>query len=1000
MTYNAFISYSHAADGALAPALQSALQKFAKPWYRRRGLHIFRDTISLSANPSLWNSIQAALDESEYLILLASPEAARSPWIAREVQYWLNHRDPTRLIILLTEGQIHWDPVDQKIDWNHTNALPCALDGTLNDEPLYVDLRWAKSAAQVSLRNPHFIDNVATIAATLFGRPKEDLIGEDVSQFRRTRHVVAATGLVLAAAVVTALLGITSTRNQKRLTASERLQRTVETLRSYAANDQFAEAAALLASRETQKFIQEVKEPTASSDLELALRFWGSLLEPHTNRLATVAPGTVSRWHDVLYLFYGEPRLAIAFGRDWIFGAPLDNQSMFAALDSSGRLAVWQLPSASILHVVDLSSYDISSLSYVEPTGTIVAEGTLQSSSAGGASPIIALIDPHKQKSAIIETTWGEQFVNKTCTAIFDREKRPSGFSFSLNDAGKPVPAAITESEAYVYRDDTTEARPEDPCRQWLVWEATTDDSNGPFETLRNFDFPALRPPAMYWRPTRHTNAQQGTECQFAKVGDDEVGTSWAQRLDEYFASDDRTIPPGMPDEPIGDTAQPSVILWEDTQEQSPENIPDPAPEREDPHTERLDTRAIGNHPASPDIVQPGIRTHELAPDSHDRDLAADTRHDPITTQEQIIEPPPPDTTDGIAPPVDIRIHRDIAVLRKGARKTVIGSRSAGAQYGEHLICAVDSKDMLTQCATINFHGDYGETYESSDCDYLIVKDHYYLGHPSFHVVRSIDAAELIDSDTPSDVDSVDASGERLVALTESGEIWLYQILPKTTEVTLSILRKQRIFVPPDRNAGEQDAATGMPDGSSDATVSDAIEFERSDLAERRVRIGAESVIVAATPEGKVAAVSMDTGDVLWTASSSLTEPIAGIALSASGRIAVVYGISEIEGYALASGLRLFRRESPWRAVTTTAEADSVNRNRSQLGRLTSLLVQDDGTIVAGGHAWEARRISPASADQISERKGAMESLTGMEPTSGRQPAAILPDARSADVIP
>lgn len=30
--YQAFISYSHAVDGELAPALQRALQGFAKPW--------------------------------------------------------------------------------------------------------------------------------------------------------------------------------------------------------------------------------------------------------------------------------------------------------------------------------------------------------------------------------------------------------------------------------------------------------------------------------------------------------------------------------------------------------------------------------------------------------------------------------------------------------------------------------------------------------------------------------------------------------------------------------------------------------------------------------------------------------------------------------------------------------------------------------------------------------------------------------------------------------
>jgi hypothetical protein len=40
MTYKAFISYSHAVDDKLAPALQSALHRFAKPFYRLRSIRI------------------------------------------------------------------------------------------------------------------------------------------------------------------------------------------------------------------------------------------------------------------------------------------------------------------------------------------------------------------------------------------------------------------------------------------------------------------------------------------------------------------------------------------------------------------------------------------------------------------------------------------------------------------------------------------------------------------------------------------------------------------------------------------------------------------------------------------------------------------------------------------------------------------------------------------------------------------------------------------------
>ena len=72
--FAAFISYNRKADGHLARALQGALHSFAKPWYRVRALRVFRDDASLSASPGLWASVQQALDNSEFLILLASPE--------------------------------------------------------------------------------------------------------------------------------------------------------------------------------------------------------------------------------------------------------------------------------------------------------------------------------------------------------------------------------------------------------------------------------------------------------------------------------------------------------------------------------------------------------------------------------------------------------------------------------------------------------------------------------------------------------------------------------------------------------------------------------------------------------------------------------------------------------------------------------------------------------------------------------------------------------------
>jgi TIR domain-containing protein len=104
LEYDAFISYSHALDGTLARTLQTGLEQFAKPWYRPRALRVFRDTTNLAANSGLWVSIEEALASSTWFILMASPDAARSPWVNREVAWWLDNKSPQQLLVVLTEG--------------------------------------------------------------------------------------------------------------------------------------------------------------------------------------------------------------------------------------------------------------------------------------------------------------------------------------------------------------------------------------------------------------------------------------------------------------------------------------------------------------------------------------------------------------------------------------------------------------------------------------------------------------------------------------------------------------------------------------------------------------------------------------------------------------------------------------------------------------------------------------------------------------------------------
>ncbi|MEU4690087.1 TIR domain-containing protein [Actinoplanes sp. NPDC023714] len=220
MPFDGFISYSHAADGRLAPAVQRGLHRLARPWHRRRALWIFRDQTGLAVTPGLWSSIQTALDGSQYFVLLASPEAARSPWVNKEIEHWVATKSPQRILPVLTDGEWHWD--ERRGDFTEdSTAVPAALRGVFAEEPLYLDLRWARDDLHLTLRHARFRDSIAQLAAPMHGVSKDELESEDVRQHRRARRLwSAATAAVLVLVLVASMTGVLAMRAAGRANAS------------------------------------------------------------------------------------------------------------------------------------------------------------------------------------------------------------------------------------------------------------------------------------------------------------------------------------------------------------------------------------------------------------------------------------------------------------------------------------------------------------------------------------------------------------------------------------------------------------------------------------------------------------------------------------------------------------------------------------------------------------------------------------------------------------
>jgi WD40 repeat protein len=189
---------------------------------------VFRDATSLSASPELWPTIEEALRRSSYFVLVASPDAARSVWVEQEIAWWRAHRSSATLLIVLSDGELRWDELAR--DFSAESAVPPSVRGWLSSEPLWVDLRWARAEAQVSPRDPRFRDAAASLAARIRGVAKDELVGEDVRQHRRTILVARAAVAVLGVLTVTAVIAALTARREARQATSLALTSTASSL--------------------------------------------------------------------------------------------------------------------------------------------------------------------------------------------------------------------------------------------------------------------------------------------------------------------------------------------------------------------------------------------------------------------------------------------------------------------------------------------------------------------------------------------------------------------------------------------------------------------------------------------------------------------------------------------------------------------------------------------------------------------------------------------------
>jgi hypothetical protein len=246
--YDAFISYSQHLDRDVATVFQRGMENFGRPWYRPVRLRVFRDMTHLAASPDLQGDIERALARSRWLVVMASPLAAASPWVRAEIDWWVANKPGTRVLLAWTDGQLEWDREAQDFDWSRTDALPREqmrkLLAVAPGCPRWVDLRWLRAQiderGSVPVNDPRLLADVAEFVAPVQGRSKADLIGHHLRLRRQRNRLVAATILVLTALLVTATaLGLTADR-QRDIATERQLAATSRQLVAEAASIQDA----------------------------------------------------------------------------------------------------------------------------------------------------------------------------------------------------------------------------------------------------------------------------------------------------------------------------------------------------------------------------------------------------------------------------------------------------------------------------------------------------------------------------------------------------------------------------------------------------------------------------------------------------------------------------------------------------------------------------------------------------------------------------------------
>ncbi|MDR2770698.1 MAG: TIR domain-containing protein [Clostridiales Family XIII bacterium] len=261
MRYDAFISYRHGElDGLVAERLHRMLETYripraiAKRIGKKKLTRVFRDREELPTSSNLSDSINDALENSNFLLLICSRRTCESQWVMREVERFGELRGKDSIITLLIDGE-------------PDESFPPGLrerevgGEKIFVEPLAADIRADTRAGSLKLLKEEKLRLLAPVLGCAF---------DDLRRRHRRRKLRQTAAVVSAAFAFTLSFGSFSTYQYIRIDREMqlKLQNQSYALAEYSErelNDGNPETAALLALEALPKNIDDPERPLVTA---------------------------------------------------------------------------------------------------------------------------------------------------------------------------------------------------------------------------------------------------------------------------------------------------------------------------------------------------------------------------------------------------------------------------------------------------------------------------------------------------------------------------------------------------------------------------------------------------------------------------------------------------------------------------------------------------------------------------------------------------------------